>query len=974
MPDSLGSLYVELAANTAKFVGPLNDAARTAKSFANEVSRQFSSLEDVASQTFGAFGSLNPVISELSFAFARMGRSVSEAMGPFGKIRGLIGETLSISAGAGTALASVGIGALTLAVHSSEATAKLYELSQATGVSVEALSGLGYAAKQVGVSQETMATGLERMDRSADAAANAPVGAINAYTRLGVAVKDSAGNMRSTESIFEDLAKRFEAMADGPTKTALAIQLFGRSGAQLIPLLNQGSAAINDWVASARSMGLVITKEMAESAEHFQQTLGVLSGVAEGLANKLMVGLLPTLQLVADAVENDLGKGPDVSWIVQMSKQFVAACADMIEAARVLYADLKEFTDPLKNMHEQFAEDVKGNLLTAPFKDVGAVLTFLDSETAGDSKEAEDYYKKAVKDHDDFIAKLSAPAAGPMYGPPKPKQRSDAGGPDKEAEAAAKKFATALASVIAKLNEQAATAGMTASQIEVYRLKVLATTDAERAQLAAADLATLAWKAQQAKMKDGPVPPFRYVDSQSLAGLERLRDEYAGLSAAGTKWIANLDAQRDAAIAAVNAGAPPVGSISSINPSASAGPGPESSDSLWVKRAQQEGLRSQSRGGRQFGFSDDLSDLKEMQGALQRTGESTLLVDAAIQTETQHMAEQWDQASEKVGKLTLQYRALLDEIQRQGANPLGTAFSTIERSISSLSDVLAQLIVTGKNGFKQWADQLGEGLLKNAIQTGFGRLASLAQKGGTVGSGGSTSGGGGVLGGFEGTIAKAFGLKGAAGQPGKTPSGTASDPLYVVFSGAAGSSGNPLSQLGSFGSGTTPPFLPALSSPTSVLSSLGSLFGGDVSENAPSGANPGSFLGLPAPGGGSSGLGGLGSIFSKLGGGIGSAAGAIGGGIAKFVSMFGGFLAGGGDVTPGRTYMVGEKHPEFFTPKQAGTVSPMLRTSTGAGGAGGNTLHMHIHDVHDADSFRRSQPQIWAQAHAQLAMARSRNG
>jgi hypothetical protein len=106
---------------------------------------------------------------------------------------------------------------------------------------------------------------------------------------------------------------------------------------------------------------------------------------------------------------------------------------------------------------------------------------------------------------------------------------------------------------------------------------------------------------------------------------------------------------------------------------------------------------------------------------------------------------------------------------------------------------------------------------------------------------------------------------------------------------------------------------------------------------------------------------------------VGGLAGSATGLFGKIFSMFGGFLAGGGDVTPGKAYMVGEKHPEFFVPKQAGQVTPTLKT--GGGGAGrSSTVNIHFHGVKDADSFKQSQSQIFAQMHAQLAMANARNG
>jgi hypothetical protein len=91
---------------------------------------------------------------------------------------------------------------------------------------------------------------------------------------------------------------------------------------------------------------------------------------------------------------------------------------------------------------------------------------------------------------------------------------------------------------------------------------------------------------------------------------------------------------------------------------------------------------------------------------------------------------------------------------------------------------------------------------------------------------------------------------------------------------------------------------------------------------------------------------------------------------AKLAGMFGGMLAGGGDVSPGKTYIVGEDHPEFFSPKAAGRVAPSLKFT---GHAPAPVINFHVNGVSDFDSFKRSQQQIGAGLAQQLAIAGSRN-
>ena len=106
---------------------------------------------------------------------------------------------------------------------------------------------------------------------------------------------------------------------------------------------------------------------------------------------------------------------------------------------------------------------------------------------------------------------------------------------------------------------------------------------------------------------------------------------------------------------------------------------------------------------------------------------------------------------------------------------------------------------------------------------------------------------------------------------------------------------------------------------------------------------------------------------------FGSIAGGSGGGFLGLGNLLGGCKAGGGDVMPGKAYLVGEKGPELFSPGQSGTITPNTDLN-GLGKTSFNpTMNFHINGVTDADSFRRSQQQIMSRAQDQMMAAWQRN-
>lgn len=106
---------------------------------------------------------------------------------------------------------------------------------------------------------------------------------------------------------------------------------------------------------------------------------------------------------------------------------------------------------------------------------------------------------------------------------------------------------------------------------------------------------------------------------------------------------------------------------------------------------------------------------------------------------------------------------------------------------------------------------------------------------------------------------------------------------------------------------------------------------------------------------------GQGFFETLLGGSIGHALG----------GLFGGFRAGGGSVLAGKGYIVGERGPEWFMPRQHGQVFSNAQVST-ASQSHPVSIVMHVHTP-DAGSFRQASSQITAAMGVALQQAVKRN-
>ena len=208
-------------------------------------------------------------------------QSLTSRVGPLGSALGALAP-----------VATVG-GLAALVGKTIEAGDKFNDLSQRTGVSVESLARFNKAAATSGTDIDAVAKALGKLSKGMYEAAETGKGpTADALKTLGVSATDAAGKLKSADQVTLEIANKFKAMPDGVEKTALAMQLFGKSGAEMIPMLNEGGAAIE-------SLSVKMTGAFAQKADEYNDKLAALGGKVGGLAAGITVALLPALDAVA---------------------------------------------------------------------------------------------------------------------------------------------------------------------------------------------------------------------------------------------------------------------------------------------------------------------------------------------------------------------------------------------------------------------------------------------------------------------------------------------------------------------------------------------------------------------------------------------------------------------------------------------------------------------------------------------------
>lgn len=192
-------------------------------------------------------------------------------------------------------------------------------LQRIAGGSMEQVSGLRGAMQLAGVNADDTTAAFTRFQKqlgetSGDAKATADMAA-----KLGVSFTDATGAIKPMSEILPGLADKFKEMPNGAEKTALATELFGRSGAQLIPILNKGSDGMAELTQKAKEMGLVLDDQSMGALADSKKAQREWQATMQGLQVTIGAALLPVMEAFSRIVREQ------ISPFIRQASEYVRA-------------------------------------------------------------------------------------------------------------------------------------------------------------------------------------------------------------------------------------------------------------------------------------------------------------------------------------------------------------------------------------------------------------------------------------------------------------------------------------------------------------------------------------------------------------------------------------------------------------------------------------------------------------------------
>ena len=287
-----------------------------------------------------------------------MGRAADATESSFSRIKTAAKSLAGILAGAFTVDAIVDF-----ARAQFDAAVELDNMAKAVGISAQQLGALQMEAKKAGLETDRIADAMSGLNEKLLDAAAGGKDAKAFFDALGVSVVDTAGQVKNADVALQDIATAFAGMADGATKSAIASELMGDAGAELIPILNQGGATLRANTQAAIEMGAVLSDQTIGQVRLLKSEMAQTGAVVDAAKNSIMAGLLPTLTNLGQKIREMATQGDaarsvtllldgtlkglaTVAIVVGSAFEFVGKTVGKVTAALVTMAPSLE---PLKN-------------------------------------------------------------------------------------------------------------------------------------------------------------------------------------------------------------------------------------------------------------------------------------------------------------------------------------------------------------------------------------------------------------------------------------------------------------------------------------------------------------------------------------------------------------------------------------------------------------------------------------------------
>lgn len=287
----------------------------------------------MAVEVFKLFGSIFVNNEEANKSISKTDEKASGVASTLGKGVATAAKWSAAIVGGATAAAG---GMMKFAQSTASTADNVDKMSQKIGISRQAYQELDFICSQSGTSVDKLQNGMKTLRNAMTGDKNAEI-----FKNLGVSLTDANGKMKSSEQVMWDTMSALQGVTDADEKAALAQKLFGKSGLELMPLLNGASGSIDEMKAKAHELGLVMSDEMIDSGVGLTDSLDQIKRAFGGVMNQLGGAFMPVVKQVADKLQDFL------PYIQQAISQLTPVLTRMFEKILPVLFELGETLLPI---------------------------------------------------------------------------------------------------------------------------------------------------------------------------------------------------------------------------------------------------------------------------------------------------------------------------------------------------------------------------------------------------------------------------------------------------------------------------------------------------------------------------------------------------------------------------------------------------------------------------------------------------
>lgn len=344
----------------------------------DRVKKAFSDANQQGTGFRGVLGNLKNEFSGASGEAGGLGNALQNVAGKFGiELPGGASKAIEALNGvnAGAATAAGGLALVVAAVVKAEkaliditkdaaaAADEVLTLSSTTGLATDTIQELQYAADFIDVSLDTITGSMTKLTSAMGKANDGNADAIAKFDSLGISIYNADGSLRSAESVFYDTVDALGKISNETERDAAAMELLGKSAADLNPLIQQGSGALKELGQEAHDMGTVLDKEALASLGAVDDGLQKMKKTQEGVTKQIAAEFAPSMaEALGDTADfiKKIGTSFANSGIVLDFGSILTSASSLLkpigELADVIFPKLEKTLSPVAKLFALVAD------------------------------------------------------------------------------------------------------------------------------------------------------------------------------------------------------------------------------------------------------------------------------------------------------------------------------------------------------------------------------------------------------------------------------------------------------------------------------------------------------------------------------------------------------------------------------------------------------------------------------------------